>query len=218
MYYISNFGQNVGLQDGCSLEHCIFLSVGCLGRAIIFDCFRHVRKHSFDSLFINKISISKFDIALQHHYKWKTTATYVPFVTENELVTLSVINQPQIFRTRSISGDIISSRVPKWAKELIAEIHTTASWTVVVTVDGNINKHIKTDIIDRDHSYINTRCGILRICVQKLKAWCRPKLIHKNLEFWSSVCCGGSKWILDVATNGYISYFSQNLEYITGLL
>jgi len=34
MYYISEFGQNVGLQHGCSLQHCILLSVGCPGRAI----------------------------------------------------------------------------------------------------------------------------------------------------------------------------------------
>ena len=39
-------------------------------------------------------------------------------------------------------------------QELIAEIHWTAIWSVVVTVDGNISKHTKTGFIDRDGSYI----------------------------------------------------------------
>ena len=38
--------------------------------------------------------------------------------------------------------------------ELIAEIHRTAIWPVVVTVDGNISKHTETDCIDRDGGYI----------------------------------------------------------------
>ena len=39
-------------------------------------------------------------------------------------------------------------------QELIAEIHQTAIWPVVVTVDGNISKPNKTDFIDRDDSCI----------------------------------------------------------------
>ena len=39
-------------------------------------------------------------------------------------------------------------------QELIAEIHRTAIWPVVVTVDGNISKSKKTDFIDGDGSYI----------------------------------------------------------------
>jgi hypothetical protein len=39
-------------------------------------------------------------------------------------------------------------------QELIAEIHRTATWPVVVSVDGNISKHNKTDYIDGDGSYI----------------------------------------------------------------
>ena len=39
-------------------------------------------------------------------------------------------------------------------QELIAEIQRTAIWSVVVTVDGNINKPEKTDFIDGDGSYI----------------------------------------------------------------
>jgi hypothetical protein len=37
--------------------------------------------------------------------------------------------------------------------ELIAEIHRTAIWPVVVSVDGNISITEKTDFIDRDGSY-----------------------------------------------------------------
>jgi len=39
-------------------------------------------------------------------------------------------------------------------QELIAEIHRTAIWPVVVTVDGNISVPEKTDFIDGDGSYI----------------------------------------------------------------
>ena len=39
-------------------------------------------------------------------------------------------------------------------QELIAEIHRTTIWPVVVTVDGNISKSNKTDFIDRDGSYV----------------------------------------------------------------
>ena len=39
-------------------------------------------------------------------------------------------------------------------EELIAEIHRTSIWPVVVTVDGNISIPDKTNIIDGDGSYI----------------------------------------------------------------
>ena len=39
-------------------------------------------------------------------------------------------------------------------QELIAEIHRTSIWPVVVTVDGNINKSEKTEFIIRDGNYI----------------------------------------------------------------
>ena len=42
-------------------------------------------------------------------------------------------------------------------QELIAEIQRTSIWPVVVTVDGNISQYNKTDFIDGDGSYINTR-------------------------------------------------------------
>ena len=39
-------------------------------------------------------------------------------------------------------------------RELIAEIHRTATWPVVVSVDGNIRIPEKKDFVDRDGSYI----------------------------------------------------------------
>jgi len=67
-------------------------------------------------------------------------------------------------------------------KELIAEIHRTASWSVVVTVDGNIRKPNKADVIDRNGSYINTRLEYQEFECRNYWALCRPNLIHKNLE------------------------------------
>jgi hypothetical protein len=37
-------------------------------------------------------------------------------------------------------------------QELIAEIHRTSTWSVVVSVGGNISKPKKTDFIDKDGS------------------------------------------------------------------
>jgi hypothetical protein len=39
-------------------------------------------------------------------------------------------------------------------QELIAEIHRTGIWPVVITVDGNISKPEKTDFIHTEGSYI----------------------------------------------------------------
>jgi hypothetical protein len=39
-------------------------------------------------------------------------------------------------------------------QELIKEFHRNSIWTVVVSVDGNISKHHKTDFIDRNYNYI----------------------------------------------------------------
>jgi hypothetical protein len=39
-------------------------------------------------------------------------------------------------------------------QELIAEIHGTSTWPVVVSVGGNISKPEKTNFIDKDGSYI----------------------------------------------------------------
>ena len=42
-------------------------------------------------------------------------------------------------------------------QELITEIHRNSIWPVVVSVDGKISKTNKTDFIDRDGCYINTK-------------------------------------------------------------
>ena len=42
-------------------------------------------------------------------------------------------------------------------QELIAEIHTTARWPAVVTVNGNISIPEEADFVDKDGSFINTR-------------------------------------------------------------
>ena len=39
-------------------------------------------------------------------------------------------------------------------QQLIAEIHRTSIWPIVVTVDGNINIPKKSDVVDRDGSFI----------------------------------------------------------------
>ena len=122
--------------------------------SLVLPCLRHVRKGSFDSLFINKYLLSKFDIALQHHYKWKTTATTSLSLQEiNLLRSLLYISHRYFAPGRPL---VISSPATyrDVQKELIAEIHRTALWPLVVTVDGNISKPNKTDFIDRDGSYI----------------------------------------------------------------
>jgi hypothetical protein len=52
-------------------------------------------------------------------------------------------------------------------QELIAEIHRTASWPVVVTVYGNINISNKTNFINRDGSYI---ISLLNVNIEIFKA------------------------------------------------
>jgi len=66
---------------------------------------------------------------------------------------LTYISQRYFARGRSL---VISSpsTYQDVQQELIAEIHRTSIWPVVVTVDGNIRKPNKTDFIDRDGSYI----------------------------------------------------------------
>ena len=68
---------------------------------------------------------------------------------------------------------------------LIAEIHRTAIWPVVVTVDGNISKADKTDYIDGDGSYI-----ILipdgNIEILKNENLFLPVLRNKFTRFWNS--------------------------------
>jgi len=49
------------------------------------------------------------DTALQRKYEWKNAAIYFPYVTGSTFGALSDKNQPKIFRTWAISGDIIAS-------------------------------------------------------------------------------------------------------------
>ena len=49
---------------------------------------------------------------------------------------------------------ISPSNYPNVQQELIAEIHRTSIWPVVVTVDGNIRISEESEFIGRDGSYI----------------------------------------------------------------
>ena len=94
------------------------------------------------------------DTVLQRIYEWSTAAIYVPYFTGNPPGALSDTHQPWIFapdRTLMISSPATYRDVKQ---ELIAEIHRTAIWPVVVTVDGNISKSNNTGFIDGDGSYI----------------------------------------------------------------
>jgi hypothetical protein len=55
------------------------------------------------------------ETAIQRNYAWSTAAIYIPYFTGNTLGSLSDIHQPQIFRNRAISCDIIASHLPKCA-------------------------------------------------------------------------------------------------------
>jgi len=70
-------------------------------------------------------------------------------------------------------------------QELIAEIHRTAIWPVVVSVDGNISIPEKTDFIDRDGSYIILiPDGSLKSFKAQFKVLAAKKGIFKRL--WNS--------------------------------
>jgi hypothetical protein len=104
-------------------------------------------------------------------------------------------------------------------QELIAEIHRTAIWPVVVTVDGNIIKSNKTDFIDRDGSYIilipdgNIKSIIVEILglVLHEKTNSQNSLILKHgllwLEQMNSHCRNKRTYLI----------ISQSSEYITAL-
>ena len=53
------------------------------------------------------------DTALHRHYKWSTATIYDTYFTGNELGAVFDVHQPQIFLTRSISGVIIASHLPR---------------------------------------------------------------------------------------------------------
>jgi len=69
--------------------------------------------------------------------------------------------------------------------ELIAEIHRTVIWPVVVTLDGNISIPKKTDFIDRDISYnILTRGGNFKSLTAKIIALGPGQ--YKFTRIWNS--------------------------------
>ena len=104
-------------------------------------------------------------------------------------------------------------------QELIAEIHRTAIWPVVVTVHGNISKHTETDFIDRDGSYIIliTDGNLKRFKVEILGL-----AMLKHIDSHDSgILKLGLLWLEQIITQfrnkrTYLNIF-QNLEYITAL-
>jgi hypothetical protein len=55
-------------------------------------------------------------------------------------------------------------------QELIADIHRTAIWPVVVGVDGNISKPNETGLINKDGSYIILiPDGNIKLCIAEIK-------------------------------------------------
>ena len=97
-------------------------------------------------------------------------------------------------------------------QELIAEIHRTAIWPVVVTVDGNISKHTKTDFIDRDGSYIilipDGKLNIFEAEINGLAVGQK----HSFTRFWNSesrfVVAGANEFTKSQQTD-IIDYFSK---------
>jgi hypothetical protein len=97
-------------------------------------------------------------------------------------------------------------------QELIAEIHRTAIWPVVVTVDGNISKPNKTHFIDRDGSYIilipNGNIKIFKAEITGLDGdgnkW--PRLWNSEARF---VVAGANEYSMSQKTHifGYLSKF-----------
>ena len=70
-------------------------------------------------------------------------------------------------------------------QELIVEIHRTANWPVVVTVDGNISKTNETDFIDRDGSYIILIPG-RNVKSLKNESIGLPLVRNDYIRFWNS--------------------------------
>jgi hypothetical protein len=104
-------------------------------------------------------------------------------------------------------------------QELIAEIHQTSIWPVVVNADGNISKPDETDFIDRDGSYIIL---LPDEDIKRLKAeinglaedgttlkrlWNYEARFLLWLEQMNSQCRNKRKYLI----------LSQNLEYIIAL-
>ena len=96
-------------------------------------------------------------------------------------------------------------------QELIAEIHRTSIWPVVVTVDGNISKTYKTDFIDRDGSYIILlQNGNFKRFEAEINGIAKDGTIFKRL--WNSetrfVVAGANKFSMSQQTDIF-DYLSQ---------
>jgi archaellum component FlaG (FlaF/FlaG flagellin family) len=104
-------------------------------------------------------------------------------------------------------------------EELIAETHRTSLWPVVVSVDGNISKHSKTDFIDRDGSYIilipDGKFNSFQVEINALAQEGK----HKFTRLWNSetrfVVAAANEFTM-LQQKLYL-FISQNLEYITAL-
>jgi hypothetical protein len=92
-------------------------------------------------------------------------------------------------------------------QEMIAEIHRSTNWPVIVTDDGNISLPDKTDFIDRDGSYI------ILIPDGNFKSFAaeingldkgREKQFTRVWNSETRFVVVWSKWILSVATKGHI--------------
>ena len=97
-------------------------------------------------------------------------------------------------------------------QELIAEIHRTSIWPVVVTVDGNISKSNTTNFIDRDGNYIIlTPDGNIKSLMGEINGLVRDGK-YKMTKSWNSetrvVVAGANEFSLSQQTDIF-DYFSQ---------
>jgi hypothetical protein len=89
-------------------------------------------------------------------------------------------------------------------QELIAEIHRTSTWPVVVTVDGNISVPEKSYFIDRDGSYIILiPDGIVKSLITEIIGLSSNQNIFKRI--WNSearfVVTGANKYSMSQQTD-----------------
>jgi len=100
-------------------------------------------------------------------------------------------------------------------QELIVEIHRTAIWPVVVTVDGNISVPEDSDFIDRDGSYIIL---IPHGNIEIIEAEILGLILDRKNKFtilWNSearfVVAGANEFSMSQQTNIF-EYFSTSLS------
>ena len=97
---------------------------------------------------------------------------------------LTCISQRYFAPSRSV---VISSpaKYRDLQKELIAEIHQTSIWLIVVSVDGNNSIPNKTDFIDREGSYmILIPDGNIKYFMVEINGLAQKNFqIHKIMEF-----------------------------------